>query len=91
MVTIVVKENARCTERKQYEVGSEDERLPDSFTDGTKYGGNSDRRAVEIKHWNGSRVEISLRHIATRVLVRRRGAYLSVALRMPERIVEVLA
>lgn len=88
-ITVIVKKNERCTTRKQYEVGSEDEQLPNSFTDGTIFVGNSDQKAVEIKLLNQSYIEIILRYIATTIYIRRHGAYLSVALRIPERIVEV--
>lgn len=87
-VTIIVKENKRCTTRKQYEAGSEDVWLPRSFTDGTIYGGDKNRKAVEIKSSNETHVEILLRHVATKIYIRQHGAYLSVALRIPERIVE---
>ncbi|VDM96086.1 unnamed protein product [Thelazia callipaeda] len=87
-ITIIIKENARCTARKQYEVGSEDERLPNAFTDGSKYVGDTNRKAVEIRFLNQTHVEIVLRHIATRIYVRRHGVYLSVSLRIPARVVE---
>ncbi|VBB32444.1 unnamed protein product, partial [Acanthocheilonema viteae] len=87
-ITVIVKENERCTSRKQYEVGSEDEELPNSFTDGSIFVGNSGRKAVEIKLLNRTYVEIMLRYIATTIYIRRHGAYLSVALRIPERIVQ---
>ncbi|CAG9540522.1 unnamed protein product [Cercopithifilaria johnstoni] len=87
-VTVIVKENGRCTSRKQYEVGSDDERLPNSFTDGSIFVGNSERKPVEIKSLNQTYVEIILRYIATTIYIRRHGAYLSVALRIPERIVQ---
>ncbi|VDN07998.1 unnamed protein product [Thelazia callipaeda] len=87
-ITIIIKENKRCTVRKQYEADSEDERLPNAFSDGSKYVGDSSRKAVEIVFWNQNHVEIVLRHIATRIYVRRHGVYLSVSLRIPERVVE---
>ncbi|VDK81915.1 unnamed protein product [Litomosoides sigmodontis] len=89
-ITVIVKKNERCTARKQYEVGSEDEQLPSSFTDGTIFVGNSDQKAkaAEIKSLNRNYVEIILRYIATTIYIRRHGVYLSVALRIPERIVE---
>uniref|UniRef100_A0A0R3S4P5 RGM domain family member B n=1 Tax=Elaeophora elaphi TaxID=1147741 RepID=A0A0R3S4P5_9BILA len=87
-VTVIVKENERCTSRKQYEVGPEDEQLPNSFTDGSVFVGNSGRKAVEIKSSNKTYVEIILRYIATTIYIRRHGTYLSVALRIPERIVQ---
>ncbi|EJW70990.1 hypothetical protein WUBG_18103, partial [Wuchereria bancrofti] len=88
-VTVIIKENNRCTTRKQYEAGSDDEQLPNSFTDGSRFVGNSGRKAVEIKSLNQTHVEIILRYIATMIYIRRHGAYLSVALRIPERIVQV--
>ncbi|VDO70370.1 unnamed protein product, partial [Onchocerca flexuosa] len=84
----IVKKNERCTSRKQYEAGSEDEQLPNSFTDGSIFVGNTGRKTVEIKAVNQTSVEIMLRYIATKISIRRHGAYLSVALRIPERIVQ---
>ncbi|VDK88967.1 unnamed protein product, partial [Onchocerca ochengi] len=87
-ITVIVKKNERCTSRKQYEAGSEDEQLPNSFTDGSIFVGNTGRKTVEIKSINQTSVEIILRYIATKISIRRHGAYLSVALRIPERIVQ---
>ncbi|VIO97233.1 Uncharacterized protein BM_BM7059 [Brugia malayi] len=88
-VTVIIKENNRCTTRKQYEAGSDDEQLPNSFTDGSRFVGNSGRKAVEIKsNTNQTHVEIILRYLATIIYIRRHGIYLSVALRIPERIVQ---
>lgn len=85
-----MKENERCTSRKQYEVGSEDDKLPNSFMDGSVFVGNSGRKVIEIKSLNQSYVEITLRHISTTIYIRRHGAYLSIALRIPERITQVI-
>ncbi|KAM3721928.1 Repulsive guidance molecule [Dirofilaria immitis] len=87
-VTVIVKKNERCTSRKQYEAGSEDELLPNSFMDGSTFVGNSGRNAVEIKSINQTSVEIILSYIATKISIRRHGRYLSVSLRIPERIIQ---
>uniref|UniRef100_A0A915Q349 RGM domain family member B n=1 Tax=Setaria digitata TaxID=48799 RepID=A0A915Q349_9BILA len=87
-ITVIIKANERCTSRKQYEAGSEDEQLPSSFTDGSIFVGNSERKAIEIRSLNETHIEIILRYIGTKISIRRHGAYLSVALRIPERIVE---
>ncbi|EFO15281.2 hypothetical protein LOAG_13231 [Loa loa] len=87
-VTVIIKKNERCTTRKQYEAGSEDEQLPNTFTDGSIFVGNSGRKAVEIKSLSQNHIEITVRYIATTIFIRRHGAYLSVALRIPERFIQ---
>lgn len=80
-VIVIVKENLPCTDRKMYEV--ESGYLPTTFIDGSK-------RSLSVSISNkvpGEHIEIHIRHIATIIIVRQIGKYITFAIRMPEELI----
>ncbi|VDD92263.1 unnamed protein product [Enterobius vermicularis] len=87
-VTVIIKECGTCTQRKHYEAGSDNENLSWAFVDGTTFDGDSKRKAVEIVPQNHSHVEIHINHIATKIIISRRAAFLAVSLLIPEAMIK---
>lgn len=88
-MTVIIKECGTCTQRKHYEAGSDNENLSWAFVDGTTFDGDSKRKAVEIVPQNHSHVEIHINHIATKIIISRRAAFLAVSLLIPEAMIKV--
>ncbi|CAM1319890.1 RGMB (predicted) [Pycnogonum litorale] len=82
-ITVIVKAHSPCTEEKTYE--SQVDNVPSAFIDGTK---TSDLgQSVSIRErLPGRHIEISIRYIATVVVVRQIGSYLTFAIRMPKEV-----
>ncbi|CAN0264415.1 unnamed protein product [Lampetra fluviatilis] len=82
-LTIIFKEYAECTDVKMYQ--AETDSLPPAFVDGSKNGGPRDTtgslRISELVP--GRHVEIQARFIATTLVVRQIGRYLTFAVRAP--------
>ena len=82
-MTVIVKALRGCTEEKVYEASGDS--LPGAFIDGTRGDASSVDLVVGSSDYH---VSISLKYLDSLVLVRRQGNYLSVAVRMPEIVVE---
>lgn len=88
-MTVLIKSHRHCTEQKRYEASADDDELSPIFIDGSFHSGQSaNDRAVELYRHNDSHVEIRLRYVGTKIFIRREGPYLSVAVRMPEEILQ---
>lgn len=80
-LTVIIKGHGVCTSEKTYE--AQVDNLPAAFNDGTKMSDNS--LSVNIQeHAPGRHVEISIKHIATKIVIRQIGRYLSFAVRIPD-------
>lgn len=75
-VTVIFKAHGACTEQKVYQAVTDD--VPAAFMDGSA-GGTS----VRVEAREGGRVALHARHLASTVLVRQLGRYLTLAVRMP--------
>lgn len=78
-----------CTKQKTFEASKE--YLPSAFNDGTTGSPvlNNDKQVMHIKTViPDSYVEISLRYVATRILIRRISGYLSFSIKIPEEVIE---
>ncbi|GAB6032384.1 hypothetical protein CHUAL_011023 [Chamberlinius hualienensis] len=85
-VTVIIKETGSpCAQHKTYE--AQVDNVPSAFIDGTQSSGIGDDRYVRIKEKSSAHVEIYIRYIATTVVIRQAGRYLSVYIRMPKDIV----
>lgn len=88
-VTVIIKETGSpCAQYKTYE--AQVDNVPSAFIDGTQSSGIGDDRFVRIKEKDSaphSHIEIVIRYIATTVVIRQTGRYLTVAIRMPKDIV----
>lgn len=91
-LTIIVhasKEQSRCIASEAMFYTAENGNLPSSFDDGSSETAGSSVALTVVSP--GERVDIHLRYIDTRVVVRLTGAYLSVAIVMPEEVVNATA
>ncbi|XP_032902827.1 repulsive guidance molecule A-like isoform X2 [Amblyraja radiata] len=83
-ITIIFKSFHGCTEQKVYQATTEG--LPSAFVDGTRSGsereGGGSLRILE--RVGSGQVEIQARYIATTIIVRQVGKYLTFAIRVPE-------
>ncbi|XP_071844899.1 repulsive guidance molecule A-like isoform X2 [Apostichopus japonicus] len=80
-LVVIIKENVPCTEKKMYEVRSGS--LPNTFIDGSRRSGT-----VSITtNIPGEHIEIHIKHIATIIIVRQVGKYITFAIRMPEQLI----
>lgn len=80
-ITVVIRSNGPCSVEKTFE--AQTDFLPSVFVDGSKTGGPG----VRIKEESpGRHVEIHLRHIGTRIVIRQVGRYLTFAIRIPMEI-----
>lgn len=89
-VTVLIKSLRHCTEQKLYEASADDDELSPTFIDGSTHSGQNppNEHSVELHRYNDTHVEIRIRYIATKIYIRREGPYLSVAVRMPEEILQ---
>lgn len=78
---VVVQEHLPCTEKKMYEARSGS--LPNTFIDGSRRSGTV---SIATKS-QGEHIEIHIRHIATVIIVRQVGKYITFAIRMPEDLI----
>ncbi|XP_037563388.1 repulsive guidance molecule B-like isoform X2 [Dermacentor silvarum] len=78
-VTVVIHAHGGCAMEKTYEADIKDNPLPTVFVDGSPSAG----KGVRLAPLSSSRVELVLSHAGVRLLIRRQGDFLSVALRLP--------
>ena len=78
---VIVQEHLPCTEKKKYEVRSGS--LPNTFVDGSRRSGT----VSIVTKKQGEHVEIHIKHIATIIIVRQVGKYITFAIRMPEELI----
>lgn len=78
-VTVVIHAHGGCAMEKTYEADIKDNPLPAVFVDGSPSAG----KGVRLAPLSSSRVELVLSHAGVRLLIRRQGDFLSVALRLP--------
>ncbi|KAB7505742.1 RGM domain family member B [Armadillidium nasatum] len=90
-VTVLIKSNPTCGPAKTYEASSES--LPKAFIDGTTFSGHdlSHPFANVTESESGRHVLIRIKSINTVVSIRKIGNYLSVAVTMPEEIIETMS
>ncbi|XP_028672200.1 RGM domain family, member D [Erpetoichthys calabaricus] len=89
-ITVIFKSYLGCTEQKVYQATTED--LPSAFMDGTTSGGTQEANGGSLRIVErtasatgfSSQVEIQARYIATSIIVRQVGRYLTFAIRVPE-------
>ena len=90
-IVIVIKSRSTpCTLEKRYEANSREERLPSTFVDGTDKPGADETvslRFVRNEQDNTEKVEIYMKYIATQLVVRRVGRYLTFAARLPDDVI----
>jgi hypothetical protein len=80
-VTVIVRQHGPCAVEKTYE--AQTDFLPGAFADGSKSSGPGVRIREETP---GKHIEIHLRYIATRIVIRQVGRYLTFAVKMPSSI-----
>ncbi|GBM62396.1 Repulsive guidance molecule A [Araneus ventricosus] len=80
-VTVIIRQHAPCAIEKTYE--AQTDFLPGVFVDGQKWSGPGVRIKEETP---GKHVEINLRYINTRIVIRQSGRYLTFAAKMPSAI-----
>ncbi|XP_077514152.1 repulsive guidance molecule B-like isoform X2 [Amblyomma americanum] len=78
-VTVVIRAHGSCAKEKTYEADIKDSPLPRVFADGATLAG----KGVRLMTLSPNRVELLLTHAGARLLIRRQGDFLSVALRLP--------
>lgn len=79
-VTVIIKAHSPCAQEKTYEAQTDN--LPATFVDGTQSSGHE--RSVKIRDREpGRHVEIVIKYIATTIVIRQVGHYLTFAIRMP--------
>uniref|UniRef100_A0A1E1XID9 Putative conserved secreted protein n=1 Tax=Amblyomma aureolatum TaxID=187763 RepID=A0A1E1XID9_9ACAR len=78
-VTVVIRAHGGCAMEKTYEADIKDNPLPRVFADGATLAG----KGVRLMALSPNRVELLLTHAGARLLIRRQGDFLSVALRLP--------
>lgn len=82
-VTVIIKAHPPCAHEKTYEAVTDN--LPNTFVDGTQSSGVE--RSVRIRDRDpGKHVEILVKYIATTIVVRQVGHYLTFAVRMPKEV-----
>ena len=80
-LTVLIKRNTICTSDKYITYQAEDKSLPSTFDDGRTQYKYSIELDVVIPD---EHVVIKLKHIQTRIVVRRVSSYLTFAIQMPE-------
>lgn len=78
---MIIRQHGPCAQEKTYEAQSDF--LPGVFADGSKWSGPGVRIREESP---GKHVEIHLRYIGARVIIRQVGRYLTFAAKMPSAI-----
>lgn len=78
-VTVVIHAHGGCAMEKTYEADIKDNPLPTVFVDGSPSAG----KGVRLAPLGSGHVELVLSHAGARLLIRRQGDFLSVALRLP--------
>lgn len=78
-VTVLIRAHGNCAMEKHYEVQIKDNPLPSVFVDGTTSAGEG----VLLAPLGPNRVQITLNHAGTRLIIGRQGDFLSVTLRLP--------
>ncbi|XP_053405751.1 repulsive guidance molecule A-like isoform X2 [Mercenaria mercenaria] len=87
-LTVLIKENRDCASNGYILYQADSYMLPSSFNDGqTKYGKSHSVSLVEIDP--GRHVEITMKYIDTRIVIRLVGNYLTFLIRMPEQLLPV--
>ncbi|XP_006823393.1 repulsive guidance molecule A-like [Saccoglossus kowalevskii] len=84
-LTVIIKGHSECSEQKLYQAQTGN--LPASFVDGT-YSSGPGRSLVIVEILPGKHVEIHAKFIATTIVVRQVGSYLTFAIRMPGDLVD---
>lgn len=86
-LTVLIKKNRVCTPDGYILYQAESLALPSTFDDGqTHYGKSHTVSLVEIDP--GKHVEITLKYIDTKIVIRRVGDYLTFSIQMPEEILK---
>lgn len=81
MVTIIIKGHSPCSYEKTYEAQTDN--LPATFIDGTQSSGPS--QSVRIREREpGRHIEISIKYIATTIVLRQVGRYITFVVRAPK-------
>ncbi|XP_042899269.1 repulsive guidance molecule A [Parasteatoda tepidariorum] len=80
-VTVIIRQHSPCAQEKTYEAQSD--YLPGVFPDGSKWSGPGVRIREEVP---GKHIEIHLRYIATKIVIRQVGNYLTFAAKMPSTV-----
>ncbi|KAK7576483.1 hypothetical protein V9T40_012769 [Parthenolecanium corni] len=91
MITVVVKSSSTpCTLEKRYSADSQYP-LPSTFDDGTDRPGADETVSLHFRQNGENRetVEIFVKYIATRLVIRRVGRYLAFSARLPEEVYEM--
>ncbi|XP_052793338.1 repulsive guidance molecule A-like isoform X2 [Mya arenaria] len=84
-LTVIIKKNENCASSKYIMYQADSEQLPGTFEDGmTSYGKSHSVKLVEMDP--GKHVEITLKYIDTKILIRLVGSYLTFSISMPEEI-----
>lgn len=84
-LTVIIKGNTPCSEEKTYQATTGN--LPSAFIDGHVTSG-PDKSVQIVEMTRGRHIEIHIRYVATTVIVRQVGQFLTFAIRMPEIIIE---
>ncbi|KAG8194694.1 hypothetical protein JTE90_028008 [Oedothorax gibbosus] len=80
-ITVIIRQHGPCAQEKTYE--AQPDSLPGVFADGSKWSGPGVRIREEVP---GKHIEIHLRYVATRIVIRQSGKYLTFAAKMPSAI-----
>lgn len=87
-LTVLIKENRDCASDGYIMYQAESYMLPSAFTDGqTRYGKSHSVSLVEKDP--GRHVEIIMKYIDTKIVIRLVGNYLTFLIRMPEQLLQV--
>lgn len=87
-LTVLIKGNRDCASDSYILYQADSYMLPGSFNDGqTKYGKSHSVSLVEIDP--GRHVEITMKYIDTKIVIRLVGNYLTFLIRMPEQLLPV--
>eukprot|EP00057_Strongylocentrotus_purpuratus_P004416 XP_003728654.1 PREDICTED: repulsive guidance molecule A isoform X2 [Strongylocentrotus purpuratus] len=86
-LTVIIKpfRDGECAQRKLYQATAGN--LPTTFDDGTITSGREEG-VVIIEVIPGEHVEIHIRYIATLIVIRQVGRYITFAVRMPEELIQ---
>ncbi|XP_033108126.1 repulsive guidance molecule A-like isoform X2 [Anneissia japonica] len=84
-ISVVIKSHDKCAEQKIY--FAESGRLPAAFIDGTNTSGPR-QSVVILEMIPGRHVEIHLQYVATTIVLRQVGRYLTFALSMPKDLIQ---
>lgn len=87
-LTVLIKENRDCASHGYILYQADSYVLPSAFVDGqTKYGKSHSVSLVEVDP--GRHVEITMKYIDTKIIIRLVGNYLTFLIRMPEQLLPV--